>query len=62
MVKKYDKFDFTPLRIEDAFSDDWWEGVVGQPPQKDLGVDVTNEGQSFLMWLASVPITHWSSL
>jgi cytoplasmic tRNA 2-thiolation protein 2 len=45
VVKGYDKLDFISLRIEDAFNDDWWEGIGGQPPKKDLGVDATNEGQ-----------------
>jgi cytoplasmic tRNA 2-thiolation protein 2 len=48
VVKRYDRLNFIPLRIEDAFSDDWWERIGGQPPQKDLGVDVTNEGQLLL--------------
>jgi hypothetical protein len=45
VVKGYQNLDFISLRIEDAFSDDWWEGIGGNTPQIDLGVDVTSEGQ-----------------
>jgi cytoplasmic tRNA 2-thiolation protein 2 len=45
VVQSYHKFNFTALRVEDAFSDDWWEKIGGQLPQKDLGVNITNEGR-----------------
>lgn len=43
VVKRYNKLDFISLRIEDAFSDDWWKGIGGPPLPQDLGIDVTNE-------------------
>lgn len=45
VVQRYHKFSFIPLRIEDAFSDDWWEQIGGQRPQRDLCVNVMNEGR-----------------
>ncbi|KAF9468052.1 hypothetical protein BDZ94DRAFT_1154860 [Collybia nuda] len=43
VVDKYDRFDFIPLRIEDAFDNAWWENIGGPPTQQEFGVDVTNE-------------------
>lgn len=46
VVQKYEQLNFVPLRIEDAFDGAWWEQVGGKPTQSELGMDVTNEGQS----------------
>ncbi|GLB40393.1 putative plays a central role in 2-thiolation of mcm(5)S(2)U at tRNA wobble positions of tRNA(Lys), tRNA(Glu) and tRNA(Gln) [Lyophyllum shimeji] len=43
MVAKYDRFEFLPLRVEDAFSRAWWDKIGGQPVVQSLGIDVTSE-------------------
>ncbi|KAF8071905.1 hypothetical protein FPV67DRAFT_1483121 [Lyophyllum atratum] len=43
MVAKYDRLEFLPLRVEDAFSSAWWDKIGGKPSGKDLGIDITNE-------------------
>ncbi|THV07395.1 hypothetical protein K435DRAFT_825628 [Dendrothele bispora CBS 962.96] len=42
LVKTYEQFEFTPLRLEDAFDRKWWAEVGGKP-SPDLFVDPTNE-------------------
>ncbi|KAG6851099.1 hypothetical protein H0H93_000979 [Arthromyces matolae] len=43
-VQQYEGLVFLPLRIEDAFSLNWWENNIGgKPHEKDLGIDITNE-------------------
>jgi cytoplasmic tRNA 2-thiolation protein 2 len=45
VLEKYEPFEFFPLRLEDAFSDEWWKKVGGKPSQA-LAIDITNEGVS----------------
>lgn len=44
IIKKYDAFEFVPLRIEDAFDASWWEKAGGSPIDYDLGAGFANEG------------------
>ena len=44
IVRNYDGFDFVPLRIQDAFSSDWWDPIAGGRISERLGVDLTDEG------------------
>jgi cytoplasmic tRNA 2-thiolation protein 2 len=43
-VEKYDRFEFIPLRIENAFDAQWWNGVGGQNNHRDLVADISHEG------------------
>ncbi|CCM06392.1 uncharacterized protein FIBRA_08651 [Fibroporia radiculosa] len=43
IVRSYDGFDFVPLRIQDAFSSDWWDPIAGAQSLEQLGVDLTDE-------------------
>lgn len=45
VVEKYEGFEFVALRIEDAFDSTWWERVGGRK-ERDLGVDISDEGMS----------------
>lgn len=54
VVEGYDRFEFIPLRIEDAFDSSWWEKTGGRPLGLDLGVNITNEG------LYTVFLDFWS--
>jgi cytoplasmic tRNA 2-thiolation protein 2 len=60
VVDKYDRFDLIPLRIEDAFSNEWWGKIGGKPVQQDLGADVTNEGKH--MYENSYNLCHLAPL
>ncbi|KAG5652117.1 hypothetical protein H0H81_006254 [Sphagnurus paluster] len=53
VVAAYDRLEFVPLRVEDAFSSAWWARVGGAPASKDLGVDITN--QDLILSAASTP-------
>jgi hypothetical protein len=50
IVEQYERFDFLPLRIEDAFDDAWWQKVGGQRPESHLSVDLANEGVPHVGW------------
>ncbi|KAH0585187.1 hypothetical protein H2248_008440 [Termitomyces sp. 'cryptogamus'] len=43
IVEQYEDLTFIPLRIEDAFSRDWWDSVGGKHISDNLGIDLTNE-------------------
>lgn len=44
MVAKYDRLDFIPLRIENAFSSTWWDKTGGVPSENELRINMANEG------------------
>ncbi|KIK97758.1 hypothetical protein PAXRUDRAFT_824580 [Paxillus rubicundulus Ve08.2h10] len=40
----YPKFDFIPLRLEDAFDASWWSKVATTPDQSQLGLELGKDG------------------
>ncbi|KAG6862558.1 hypothetical protein C0995_000106 [Termitomyces sp. Mi166 len=43
VVEKYEGLTFIPIRVEDAFSREWWDNVGGKLDPDNLGLDLTNE-------------------
>ena len=46
LVAKYKGLDFVPLRIQDAFSAEWWGKVHASREEASFSVDMSSEGES----------------
>ena len=46
LVSKYEGLEFVPLRIQEAFSSEWWRKVHASREEGSISVDMTSEGES----------------
>jgi len=62
LVTKYDRLEFIPLRLEDAFDPTWWSKMGGMPLENDLTISLTAEGEQAVATPNFIhPVDHFLS-